>query len=56
MLYSAFMFLAMAIAAGILGFSGIAGTASWFTQVLFVIFLMLAVTSLSFRLRRTLTT
>ena len=46
MLYYAFLFLLLAIVAGILGFGVIAGTAAMIAKVLFAIFLVLFVTSM----------
>ena len=40
MLYYSLIFLIVAVIAGLLGFGGIAGTASWMAQVLFVISLV----------------
>lgn len=39
-------FFIIAIIAGLLGFSQIVGTATWIAQVLFVVFLILAIVSL----------
>jgi uncharacterized membrane protein YtjA (UPF0391 family) len=41
MLYYAWIFLFVAIVAGILGFAGIADPAGWIAKVLFVVFLAL---------------
>jgi uncharacterized membrane protein YtjA (UPF0391 family) len=46
MLYYAVIFLLIALAAGILGFGVIAGTAATIAKVLFVIFLVLFIVSL----------
>jgi uncharacterized membrane protein YtjA (UPF0391 family) len=46
MLYYAVIFLLIALAAGILGFGVIAGTAATIAKVLFVIFLVLSIASL----------
>jgi len=46
MLYYAFLFLLLAIVAGILGFGVIAGTAAMIAKVIFVIFLVLFVASM----------
>jgi uncharacterized membrane protein YtjA (UPF0391 family) len=46
MLYYAFLFLLLAIVAGILGFGVIAGTAAMIAKVLFALFLVLFVTSM----------
>lgn len=48
MLYYAFLFLLLAIVAGILGFSVIAGTAAMIAKVIFVIFLVLFIASMLF--------
>lgn len=48
----ALIFLAIAIIAALFGFGGIAGTASWFAQVLFVVFLIMFVVSLLMGRRR----
>lgn len=53
MLKLAVLFLIIAIAAGIFGFGGIAGTSAWIAQVLFVIFLILFVVSFFFGRRTT---
>jgi len=45
----ALTFLVVALIAAVLGFGGIAGTASWIAQVLFGLFLILFVLSLIFR-------
>jgi uncharacterized membrane protein YtjA (UPF0391 family) len=45
MLHYAVVFLIVAIIAAVLGFSGIAATSSWIAQMLFVVFLILAVIS-----------
>lgn len=39
-------FLVVALAAGLLGFTGIAGTAAWIAQALFGLFLILFIVSL----------
>jgi len=52
MLYYALIFLLVAIAAGVLGFGRIAGTASWIAQVLFVVFLVMFIVSLVTHTRR----
>jgi uncharacterized membrane protein YtjA (UPF0391 family) len=46
MLYYAVVFLLVAIAAGVLGFGVIAGTAASIAKILFVVFLVLFVVSL----------
>ena len=46
MLYWALMFLVIALVAGLLGFGGIASTATGIAQILFVIALILFVVSL----------
>jgi len=45
MLYYAFVFLLLAIVAGILGFGAIAGTAALIAKVLFLTFMVLFVAS-----------
>lgn len=52
MLYYAAAFLIIALLAGALGFGGIAGSATVIAQVLFLVFLMLAVISLIVRENR----
>ncbi len=52
MLYYSIVFLVIALLAGVLGFGVIAGTAALIAKVLFIIFLVLFITSL-FRSRRT---
>jgi len=42
----ALIFLAVAIAAGILGFGGIIGAQAWIAQVLFILFLVFFLVSL----------
>lgn len=51
MLYYAVIFLLVALAAGILGFGVIAGTAATIAKVLFLVFLVLSIASL-FRRRK----
>lgn len=46
MLYYAVVFFVIALAAGILGFGGIAGASAGIAQVLFVVFLAMFVVSL----------
>ena len=46
MLNWALTFLVVAIIAAVLGFGGIAGTATWIAQTLFVVFLVLFLVSL----------
>lgn len=46
MLQWALTFFIVALIAALLGFTQIAGTASWIAQVLFVVFLVLAIVSL----------
>ena len=46
MLYYAFLFLLLAIVAGILGFGVIAGTAAMIAKVIFTVFIVLFVVSL----------
>jgi uncharacterized membrane protein YtjA (UPF0391 family) len=46
MLYYAFLFLLLAIVAGILGFGVIAGTAAMIAKFLFVLFVILFATSM----------
>jgi uncharacterized membrane protein YtjA (UPF0391 family) len=46
MLYYAFLFLLLAIVAGILGFGVIAGTAAMIAKVIFVAFLVLFIATL----------
>ncbi|MBA4030189.1 MAG: DUF1328 domain-containing protein [Planctomyces sp.] len=46
MLQWALTFFIIAIIAAVLGFSQVAGTATWIAQVLFVVFLILAIISL----------
>jgi uncharacterized membrane protein YtjA (UPF0391 family) len=55
MLYWAFVFLVVALVAGVLGFSGIAGTSAGIAQTLFWVFLLVFVVSLIFgkRVRNT---
>jgi uncharacterized membrane protein YtjA (UPF0391 family) len=48
MLYWAVVFLVVAIIAGILGFTGIAGTSIWIAKILFFVFIILFVISLLF--------
>jgi uncharacterized membrane protein YtjA (UPF0391 family) len=52
MLYWAGVFLVVALVAALFGFGGIAGTAIYFAQVLFFVFLVLFVISLVFGMRR----
>lgn len=52
MLYYALIFLLVAIAAGILGFGAIAGTAAVIAKVLFIVFLILTIAAFA-RGRRT---
>ena len=40
MLFWALCFLVIAVGAGLLGFTGIAGTAAWIAQGLFIVFLV----------------
>mgnify|MGYP001213450482 CR=1 FL=1 len=55
MLGWAITFLIVALIAGVLGFSVVAGTAAWIAKALFVVFLVLFLVSLvSPRLRRDL--
>ncbi len=49
MLSWAMTFLVIAIIAAVLGFGGIAGTATEFAKILFVVFLVMAAVSLLFR-------
>jgi len=49
MLSWALTFLIIALIAAALGFSGVAGTATWIAQVLFGLFLILFIISLIFR-------
>ncbi len=51
MLYWALVFLIVALVAAALGFGGVAGTASWIAQVLFVVFLVLFLAALLMRCR-----
>lgn len=51
MLNYAIAFLVVALIAAALGFSGVAGTAAWIAQLIFVVFLVLFLISL-FRGRR----
>jgi uncharacterized membrane protein YtjA (UPF0391 family) len=51
MLGWAVTFLVIALIAGLLGFTGIAGTSVWIAQVLFVVFLVLFLASLIFSRR-----
>lgn len=51
MLSWAILFLVVAIVAGVLGFSVIAGTAAWIAKVLFVVFLIAFVVALILRRR-----
>lgn len=51
MLGYALWFLVIAILAGALGFSGIAGTASWIAQGMFILFLVFFVISFFTRLK-----
>lgn len=44
----AITFLVIALIAGLLGFTSVAGTAMWFAKVLFVVFLILFVVALIF--------
>ena len=44
----AITFLVIALIAGLLGFTAVAGTAMWFAKVLFVVFLILFVVTLIF--------
>ncbi len=53
MLAWAIAFLIVGIIAGIFGFSGIAGTATWIAQVLFFIFLIAFIVSLFWGRSRT---
>ena len=46
MLSWALTFLVIALIAGVLGFGGVAGTASWIAQARFVLFLVLFIVSL----------
>lgn len=46
MLYYAFLFLLLAIVAGILGFGVIAGTAAMIAKAIFIVFLALFIASL----------
>lgn len=48
MLYWAIVFLAVAIVAGIFGFTAIAGTSIWLAKVLFFVFVILFLISLLF--------
>jgi uncharacterized membrane protein YtjA (UPF0391 family) len=52
MLYWAAVFFVIAIVAAILGFGGLAAGASSIAQILFGIFLLVAIVSLVFGLRR----
>ncbi len=52
MLRWSFTFLVIAFFAAIFGFTGIAGTAAWIAQVLFFMFVVLAVLGLLFELTR----
>jgi uncharacterized membrane protein YtjA (UPF0391 family) len=45
-------FLIVALIAGLLGFSTIAGTSAWIAQVLFVVFLVLFLASLIYHFMR----
>ncbi len=49
MLSWALTFLVIALIAAVLGFGGIAGSATWIAQVLFGLFLILFLVSLIFR-------
>lgn len=51
MLFWTFLFLAIAIAAGIFGFGGISAIAAQIAQILFVIALVLFITSLIIHIR-----
>jgi uncharacterized membrane protein YtjA (UPF0391 family) len=53
MLYYAFLFLLLAIVAGILGFSVIAGTAASIAKILFLFFISLFVLSMLIGKRKT---
>lgn len=53
MLAWAIAFLIIGIIAGIFGFGGIAGTATWIAQVLFFIFVIAFIVSLIWGRRRT---
>jgi uncharacterized membrane protein YtjA (UPF0391 family) len=55
MLAWALAFLIIGIIAGVFGFSGIAGTATWLAQVLFFIFLIAFIVSLFWGRRRATT-
>jgi len=55
MLSLAIFFLIIALVAAALGFGGIAGAATGFAQILFVVFLVLFVVSLIFGRRSTVT-
>ena len=46
MLNWALLFLIVALVSAVLGFGVVAGTAAWFAQVLFVVFLVLFLVSL----------
>ena len=48
MLYYAFLFLLLAIVAGILGFGAIAGTAAMIARFLFLLFILLFALSMIF--------
>lgn len=48
MLSWAITFLIVAIIAGVLGFSVVAGTAAWIAKILFVVFIVLFLASLIF--------
>ncbi|MCR4317957.1 MAG: DUF1328 domain-containing protein [Planctomycetes bacterium] len=52
MLYYSLIFLLVAVLAGTLGFTDIAGTAIWIAKVLFVVFLGMFVFTLVFSRRR----
>jgi uncharacterized membrane protein YtjA (UPF0391 family) len=52
MLYWAGVFLVIALIAALFGFGGVAGTAMYFAQILFFVFLVLFVVSLVFGMRR----
>ena len=41
MLYWALLFLIVALLAGVFGFGGVAGAATWIAQMLFVVFMVL---------------
>lgn len=53
MLAWAIAFLVIGIVAGIFGFSGIAGTATWIAQVLFFVFLIAFIVTLFWGRSRT---